>query len=316
MSFNKKHENPHNETNNSSYKSDNTNDDTNKKEDYRIAICQDGKFAITFDTANLRIKILENTDHRTFNMKESDNKKSEKSDPPSFNQESKLNTGDDDAKEDEKSDAFRWSFDVSNLHKNDDEYYILVTKSLNLRKNWPSSRKKRGAASKKGIAFYRLELKEEKKNYIFNNVTCYYSDSISGICSFIEVTNDDDVEQRRFIIFNFHDELDNWYTDSGTDCMKRLLTCVYDKYFLVTQYKNDVQSLEVAKRVEDKEKYVKQYNYDTFSVSKLQLCFTRGINIIKLYYMENGLQIASKKFDEIEKIFLLEFIDNDENYLL
>ncbi|UZO21764.1 uncharacterized protein OCT59_014149 [Rhizophagus irregularis] len=136
MSFNKKHENPHNETNNSSYKSDNTNDDTNKKEDYRIAICQDGKFAITFDTANLRIKILENTDHRTFNMKESDNKKSEKSDfydknhkPPSFNQESKLNTGDDDAKEDEKSDAFRWSFDVSNLHKNDDEYYILVTVS-------------------------------------------------------------------------------------------------------------------------------------------------------------------------------------------
>ncbi|CAB5365911.1 unnamed protein product [Rhizophagus irregularis] len=129
MSFNKKHENPHNETNNSSYKSDNTNDDTNKKEDYRIAICQDEKFAITFDTANLRIKILENTDHRTFNMKESDNKKSEKSDPPSFNQESKLNTSDDDAKEDEKSDAFRWSFDVSNLHKNDDEYYILVTVS-------------------------------------------------------------------------------------------------------------------------------------------------------------------------------------------
>ncbi|RGB23906.1 hypothetical protein C1646_805619 [Rhizophagus diaphanus] len=71
-----------------------------------------------------------------------------------------------------------------------------------------------------------------------------------------------------------------------------------------------------AKRVEDKEKYVKQYNYDTFSVSKLQLCFTRGINIIKLYYMENGLQIASKKFDEIEKIFLLEFIDNDEKLLI
>jgi hypothetical protein len=88
-------------------------------------------------------------------MKESDNKKSEKSDvidktiayfrindnftiskfydknhkPPSFNQESKLNTSDDDAKEDEKSDAFRWSFDVSNLHKNDDEYYILVAVS-------------------------------------------------------------------------------------------------------------------------------------------------------------------------------------------
>ncbi|RGB23907.1 hypothetical protein C1646_805620 [Rhizophagus diaphanus] len=49
--------------------------------------------------------------------------------PPSFNQVSKLNTSDDDAKEDEKGDVFRWSFDVSNLHKNDDEYYILVAVS-------------------------------------------------------------------------------------------------------------------------------------------------------------------------------------------
>jgi hypothetical protein len=36
---------------NSSY--DNTNDVTNKKEDYRIAICQDGKFVVTFDTGKL-----------------------------------------------------------------------------------------------------------------------------------------------------------------------------------------------------------------------------------------------------------------------
>ena len=39
-----------------------------------------------------------------------------------------------------------------------------------------------------------------------------------------------------------------------------------------------------AKRVEDKDEHVKQYNYDNFynfSVSKLQLCFTRGINVIK-----------------------------------
>ncbi len=44
-----------------------------------------------------------------------------------------------------------------------------------------------------------------------------------------------------------------------------------------------------AKRAEDKDEHVKQYNYDqynydnfyNFSVSKLLLCFTRGINIIK-----------------------------------
>ncbi|EXX53301.1 hypothetical protein RirG_245170 [Rhizophagus irregularis DAOM 197198w] len=41
-------------------------DDISKKEDYRIAISQNGKFIVTFDTANLRIKILENKDHRPF----------------------------------------------------------------------------------------------------------------------------------------------------------------------------------------------------------------------------------------------------------
>ncbi|PKY55218.1 hypothetical protein RhiirA4_427357 [Rhizophagus irregularis] len=41
-------------------------DDISKKEDYRIAISQNGKFVVTFDTTNLRIKILENKDHRPF----------------------------------------------------------------------------------------------------------------------------------------------------------------------------------------------------------------------------------------------------------
>ncbi|RIA86306.1 hypothetical protein C1645_340202 [Glomus cerebriforme] len=71
-----------------------------------------------------------------------------------------------------------------------------------------------------------------------------------------------------------------------------------------------------AKRVENKDWFVNQYNYDTFSVSRLQLCFTRGVKFIKLFYMENGLQIASKKFDEIEKIYVLEFIDSDEKLLI
>ena len=31
-----------------------------------------------------------------------------------------------------------------------------------------------------------------------------------------------------------------------------------------------------------------------------------------MYYKENGLQVASKKFDELEEIYSLEFIDSDE----
>ncbi|PKY41679.1 hypothetical protein RhiirA4_441462 [Rhizophagus irregularis] len=71
-----------------------------------------------------------------------------------------------------------------------------------------------------------------------------------------------------------------------------------------------------AKRVENKDEFVNHYYSEIISISRLQLCFTRGINIIKLYYIENGLQIASKKFDEIEQIYSLEFIENDEKLLI
>jgi hypothetical protein len=174
--------------------------------------------------------------------------------------------------------------------------------------------------TKKGIAIYRLEIKNQKEenekegnkskekesgekekgkkeNYV-TSVTCYYSHNISGICRFIEVSNESYLKSsndsqlkklKRFIILNFHGiynfefnnhfdffklnekfeypkifrrELDNLHTrdphdpadldfdnddddfDNSDGCMKRLLSCIYGKYFLVTQYKNDVRSLE------------------------------------------------------------------------
>src|SRR6266542_104565 len=39
-------------------------------------------------------------------------------------------------------------------------------------------------------------------------------------------------------------------------------------------------------------------------------------NFIRLYSMENGLQVAKKKFDEIKNIHLLEFIESDEKLLM
>ncbi|GES84543.1 hypothetical protein GLOIN_2v1769896 [Rhizophagus clarus] len=122
-------------------------------------------------------------------------------------------------------------------------------------------------------------------------------------------------------------ELKNWYTSSGIDCMDRLLSCIYDKYFLATQYKNDAQSLEVynlekmelesiAKKVESENKFASYYYPNNFTISRLQLCFTRGNNTIKLYYIENGLEIASKTFKELRQINLLEFFNNDEKLLI
>ncbi|PKY48681.1 hypothetical protein RhiirA4_445477 [Rhizophagus irregularis] len=122
---------------------------------------------------------------------------------------------------------------------------------------------------------------------------------------------------------NIRNELDNYYIGPKKSCMNRILSCIYNKYFLITRYKYDVQSLEVYNlaKMEHEidatlvENIVKQYDNYTFSVSRLQLCFAQ-VNIIRLFHIENGLQIASKKFEKIEKIHLLEFIGSDEKLLI
>jgi hypothetical protein len=228
-------------------------------------------------------------------------------------------------------DQFRWSFDISNMHKNDDKYIVLVAishtkvdedmKETKKEKDDKKSDYTRGYLRKKkfkpiderilqsknttiiisqgsisaiplnesnkGTAIYRIELKKEdgnveEENYILSAVTCYYSSNISGICNFVEVLNKDnskqqlyDSELKRFMILNFHGiynfefndhfdffnlnekfeypqnirhELDNWYTFKRyNDCMRRFLSCICDKYFLIARYKNGAQSLEGKK---------------------------------------------------------------------
>ncbi|RIA85127.1 hypothetical protein C1645_879508 [Glomus cerebriforme] len=193
----------------------------------------------------------------------------------------------------------------------------------------------------------------------------HYCGDISGIPRFIneqgDINKQDDIinnqNLKRFILLNFNgiynyeynnenlsfnysekfdypksmkDELNYWHTGNLTDCMNRLLACLYNNYLLVEKYKNKVQVLEVcnlaemkfeteAKIVKNKDKHIKKYNKNNFTISKnkLQLCYTRGLHSIKLYLVENGLQIAAKNFEgDIEKIHLLEFIYNDEMLLI
>ncbi|CAB4410715.1 unnamed protein product [Rhizophagus irregularis] len=84
---------------------------------------------------------------------------------------------------------------------------------------------------------------------------------------------------------------------SGNLIIQMYQTCVYDKYLLVEQYKNNVQLLEVyglakmkletiTKRVENSQnKLTRKYNRNIFSVSKnkLYLCFTRGIQSVNFF---------------------------------
>jgi hypothetical protein len=135
---------------------------------------------------------------------------------------------------------------------------------------------------KGGTAIYRLKLKNElvettiiqyereASSYYILDVTCFYSDKISGICKFVEVFDKESeiVCLKRFIILNFHEmynfkfkgdfksfklnekfeypksfrsELNN---ETLMDCTDKLLTCLYDQYFLIERYKNNVQVLE------------------------------------------------------------------------
>jgi hypothetical protein len=157
----------------------------------------------------------------------------------------------------------------------------------------------------KGTVIYRLILKKKGRRDDVNSendiVVSYHSYQVSGICKFIE--NDSDalsksgngVDQlntlKRFIVLNFQGiynfgfndnfeflnlterfdypkiirrEFDNWHPNG---CMKQLLSCIYRKYFLVTQYKNDVQSLEGKKKKRERE--IKIYSYRTSHQKKI-----------------------------------------------
>ncbi|PKB96218.1 hypothetical protein RhiirA5_404490 [Rhizophagus irregularis] len=111
-----------------------------------------------------------------------------------------------------------------------------------------------------------------------------------------------------------------------------LQICDGNKYIFVAisyiDLENDMKVYDLAemkletaaKIVKNKDRRMKKYdnkNDFTISKNKLQLCYTRGFHSIKLYLVENGLQIAAKNFeDKIEKINLLEFINNDETLLI
>ncbi|CAI2171922.1 12733_t:CDS:10 [Funneliformis geosporum] len=182
---------------------------------------------------------------------------------------------------------------------------------------------------RKGIAIYRLRLKISKngmeEKFILEKG--YYWNNLSGICRFIENFDPTSISNKidtphyiltRFITLNFDgifnfvynksnknfhlnerfnypkiikNELKNWHTKQNLpDCMDRLVSCIYDKYFLVEHYKNNAQFLEV---------------YDLANM-KLESSAKRI----------NGLEISSRNFEELEKIYFLEFIENDEKLLL
>ncbi|CAB5370451.1 unnamed protein product [Rhizophagus irregularis] len=274
----------------------------------------------------------------------------------------------DDGKETTSTndENFGWSIDISNLYTKDmNKYFIYVALSRIVDKVLTSTP---GETRNGTTMIYRLELEKTNKNYKHTMKTnTYHISGISGICRFIneseseKVLNSESNKEyftlrtiRRFVILNFDgihsfDCKDNFVLskqfyypqcikhelealDSPTisDCINLLQSYIYDKYFLVENYKDSVQLLEVYNlekmkletitiRIENsQEKLIRKYNRNHFSISenKQLLCFTRGLQSVKLYFMENGLEAISKKFKSIEKIYLLEFIQDSKKLLV
>ncbi|CAB4435252.1 unnamed protein product [Rhizophagus irregularis] len=202
-----------------------------KKEDFQIAISQSGRFVATFDTANLRIKILENTDRRPLSIpkfytegftpplyKESREQKNVditvdfSNDNDSYNNFEK-----DELIEEEK---FRWSFDISNVCMNNNKHFIFVAVSRIDDEDLRGTTKE---TEKRGTTIiYPIELLEnENENYTFvynPEASHYQTRGISGICRFVESSDDNESSDpriyvtdnkcfvlKKFVVLNFHD---------------------------------------------------------------------------------------------------------------
>ncbi|CAB4463688.1 unnamed protein product [Rhizophagus irregularis] len=367
-----------------------TDSGTNEKKDYHIAISQDGRFVATFDAANLRIKILEKTDHNEsdeinkmiihFEIKNdftickcfdgsNDQKKDEIINIDEYT--NVVSSNNDEVKKTILSN--RWSLDISNVCKNDNKYFIFVAVSNINDEDMKSKTEERKIddedmrKKETRTTIYRVGLEIKKGNhYGFTSKTDFHHIyGISGICKFIHVSksnnevpssenNKEGFTLRRFIILNFSGiysfkckdnfslykkfgypqcidrELKALDSSEISDCINLISSCIYTKYFLVENYKDNVQLLEVYNlgkmkldnitiRVENsQDKLTRKYNRNNFSISKNKqlLCFTRGLQSVKLYFMENGLEATSKKFDGIEKIHLLEFIEEDKKLVV
>jgi hypothetical protein len=188
----------------------------------------------------------------------------------------------DDGKETTSTndENFGWSIDISNLYTKDvNKYFIYVALSRIVDKDLTSTP---GETRNGTTMIYRLELEKTNENYKHTMKTnTYHISGISGICRFINESESEKVPNsesnkeyftlrtiRRFVILNFDgihsfDCKDNFILskqfyypqcikhelkalDSPTisDCINLLQSYIYDKYFLVENYKDSVQLLE------------------------------------------------------------------------
>lgn len=183
-----------------------------------------------------------------------------------------------------KEEKFRWSFDISNVCMHGNKYFVFVAVSRIDDEDLIRTTKKIGEKSGNTVIYPIELLKDEKENYTFNKdsmISLYHTYGVSGICRFVEASDDKECPNsknyvsdskcfilKKLVVLNFHGihsyncdngfqlnkkfkfpkcirrKLDSLSSSEISECINILLSRIYDKYFLVEQYKNNVQLLE------------------------------------------------------------------------
>jgi hypothetical protein len=122
-------------------------------------------------------------------------------------------------------------------------------------------------------------------------------------------------------------ELEKLY--QNTPCLELLNRSIENDYFLIEDYKDRVQVVEMYNLRTDKLDMVFHQRAESaatafghgnpaVAISKHNtlLAYCRGANSITIYLMENSLEISTQSFPRVERILSVDFINDDESLFI
>ncbi|CAB5189593.1 unnamed protein product [Rhizophagus irregularis] len=122
-------------------------------------------------------------------------------------------------------------------------------------------------------------------------------------------------------------ELEKLY--QNTPCLELLSRSIENDYFLIEDYKDRVQVVEMYNLRTDKlemvfhqraESAVTAFGHGNPAVAiskhNALLAYCRGANSITIYLIENSLEISTQSFPRVERILSVDFINDDESLII
>ncbi|GBC05563.1 hypothetical protein RclHR1_00630010 [Rhizophagus clarus] len=293
----------------------------NDKARWHLAISLDGLYILLFDNNELRYKVIERE-----RKDELSKAKSFQIDKNFLKIEKKNSEEQYIKKKEQQYPLFQTA--LSNLVKYPNEHVIFVAISL-VEKNDMLADTKNQHHSKTLV--YRMV---KNNSGSFNEPEKYAEYQIGGIVRFVSPTLTNEpakIPKVQCLIFNakgifrynykntskknivkrfnypklFIEELTKLYKINP--CLEKIEVCIFDHYFVIEQYIEGVQTIELYNLITMEMEQIFQERLYKYSYS---------IDSVLIFTIESGLEIISKNFGDNAKIMFGEFINKDEDLLL